>query len=181
MAETTEGLNLSPMGTVTLSWDREGQEPFSTTLKRPKLKQYRKSQELLNEVSQHAQEIRKRLRELQQELVRGQTKQAAETDADVLAEYDEKLQEISRQIDEQIEQLDMSGVRWFERTNEQLGSVQLKAVTDDNGEVLRDKYGFVVYDRDDYPVWLLDPSLPRQIVDHWKKVPLAPGSKGTNS
>lgn len=181
MTESTEGLNLHPMGTVTLSWEREGQEPFSTTLKRPKMRQYRQSQELLNEVSQQAQEVRKNLRALQQELVREQQKQTAETDADVLAEYDEKLQEIAGKIDEQIAELDLGPIRWFERTNEVLGSVQLKATTNDSGEPVRDRFGFIVYDRDDYPVWLLDRELPRKIVEHWKTVPLAPGSKGTNS
>ncbi len=36
-------------------------------------------------------------------------------------------------------------------------------------------------DWDEWPAWLAaDQTIPTQIIDHWRTVPLAPGAKGTN-
>jgi hypothetical protein len=36
-------------------------------------------------------------------------------------------------------------------------------------------------DWDEWPAWLAaDQTIPGQIIEHWKTVPLAPGAKGTN-
>jgi hypothetical protein len=50
----------------------------------------------------------------------------------------------------------------------------LKAVFEDLGDPLPD-------DEDDWPAWLAaDQTIPTQIIEHWRTVPLAPGAKGTN-
>ncbi len=50
----------------------------------------------------------------------------------------------------------------------------LKAVFTDLGDPLPD-------DEDDWPAWLAaDQTIPTQIIEHWRTVPLAPGAKGTN-
>ncbi len=50
----------------------------------------------------------------------------------------------------------------------------LKAVFTDLGDALPD-------DEDDWPAWLAaDQTIPTQIIEHWRTVPLAPGAKGTN-
>ena len=50
----------------------------------------------------------------------------------------------------------------------------LKSVFKDIGDPLPD-------DHDDWPAWLAaDQTIPTQIIEHWRTVPLAPGAKGTN-
>ncbi len=50
----------------------------------------------------------------------------------------------------------------------------LIAVFEDLGDPLPD-------DEDDWPAWLAaDQTIPTQIIEHWRTVPLAPGAKGTN-
>ncbi len=50
----------------------------------------------------------------------------------------------------------------------------LKALFKDLGDPLPE-------DEDEWPAWLAaDQTIPGQIIDHWRTVPLAPGAKGTN-
>lgn len=178
----TEGLTTNPDGTVTVAWVQENGEQFQTTLKRPRLKQYRQAREFLNQISQKTQEIRRDLL-MKQQTVNRLVGQAGTDLPDALSEeeVEAQIQTIGAETQDLIEQIDLGACVWIERQIELLGDTKLTPVTDEEGVAKRDPWGFVLYDRDDYPTWLMDAQLPHTVIDHWRRVPLAPGSKGTNN
>lgn len=177
-----EGLHLNPDGTVTLAWELENGEQFQTTLKRPRLKAYRQAREFLNQISQSTQEVRRELLRKQQTVNRLINQTATDLpDKPSEEEVSEQIDQLGAETKSLIEQIDLGACFWIERQIEVMGDRKLTPITDDEGVPQRDKWGYVVYNRDEYPSWVMDAQLPHSVIDHWRRVPLAPGSKGTNS
>lgn len=158
MPEKAEQLELTGLGYVEMSWvDQEGR-PHKVRWRRPTLREYRELRNLLHERSRASQDLRDELTALlepmnQYELAVARGETATRPD-------DPDWLEVDRVRDEMADFM----LPWVQEADRRLA----------DGEHLPEDQG-------DWPTWLSNGAMPAEIVSHWRTVPKAPGSKGTNS
>lgn len=153
-------VNLDPLGYIEIEWTDESDPDAKTSHKirwrRPKLREYREFRNMANALGRETQELREELNALLKPVT---DYEMATMNGETVEKYEEPDWD---RIDHLREAVADYNIPWIQAVDAKMAM----------GEHLPDI--------DEWPAWLAGPTFPSQVINHWRKIPKAPGAKGTN-